>query len=164
MRTAAPVVRWTVEQVLVLAPDESSRKAGGRLGSAGPWTGAGCDGSGAVWGLCKGSGSKPYQTVVDTTGPAYKCSCPSRKFPCKHALGLLLLWASDEAVLGPAEVPDWAGEWLDGRRRRAAQKAEPPGETRSAPVRARPTRRPRGGAPSAGPSGSPAAHRSWSSG
>lgn len=127
LRTAAPVVRWTVEQVLALAPDESSRKAGGRLGSAGPWSGAGCDGSGAVWGLCKGSGSKPYQTVVDTTGPAYKCSCPSRKFPCKHALGLLLLWASDEAALGPAEVPDWAGEWLDGRRRRAAQKAEPAG-------------------------------------
>lgn len=127
MRTAAPVVRWTVEQVLALAPDESSRKAGGRLGSAGPWSGAGCDGSGAVWGLCKGSGSKPYQTVVDTTGPAYKCSCPSRKFPCKHALGLLLLRASDEAVLGPAEVPDWAREWLDGRRRRAAQKAEPSG-------------------------------------
>ncbi|WP_411085050.1 SWIM zinc finger family protein [Streptomyces sp. 061-3] len=127
LRTAAPVVRWTVEQVLVLAPDESSRKAGGRLGSAGPWSGAGCDGSGAVWGLCTGSGSKPYRTVVDTAGPAYTCSCPSRKFPCKHALGLLLLWASDEAVLGPAEVPDWAGEWLDGRRRRAAQKTEPAG-------------------------------------
>ncbi|WP_328887506.1 SWIM zinc finger family protein [Streptomyces sp. NBC_00316] len=122
LRTAAPAARWTVEQVLALAPDASSRKAGGRLGSAGPWSGAGCDGPGAVWGLCKGSGSTPYRTVVDTTGPAYKCSCPSRKFPCKHALGLLLLWASDEAALGPAEVPDWAGEWLDGRRRRAAQK------------------------------------------
>ncbi|MEU0837223.1 SWIM zinc finger family protein [Streptomyces sp. NPDC005969] len=127
LRTAAPVARWTVEQVLALAPDESSRRAGGKLGSAGPWSGAGCDESGAVWGLCKGSGSTPYRTVVDTTGPAYKCSCPSRKFPCKHALGLLLLWASDEAVLGPAEVPDWAGEWLDGRRGRAAAKAQPEG-------------------------------------
>ena len=29
--------------------------------------------------------------VIDSTGPAYKCSCPSRKFPCKHALGLLFL-------------------------------------------------------------------------
>lgn len=124
MRTAAPAARWTVEQVLALAPDASSRKAGGTLGSAGPWSGAGCDGPGAVWGLCKGSGSKPYRTVVDTTGPAYKCSCPSRKFPCKHALGLLLLWASDETALRPAEVPDWAGEWLDGRRGRAAAKAQ----------------------------------------
>ncbi|MFF4082323.1 SWIM zinc finger family protein [Streptomyces sp. NPDC001777] len=122
-RIAVPVVRWTVEQVLALAPDDASRKAGSKLGSAGPWSGGGCDGSGAVWGLCKGSGSKPYRTVVDVTGPAYKCSCPSRKFPCKHALGLLLVWASDGAALPGGEAPDWAGEWLTGRRARTAGKA-----------------------------------------
>ncbi|MDQ1008883.1 hypothetical protein QFZ82_003368 [Streptomyces sp. V4I23] len=113
-------VRWTSEQVLSLAPDDASRKAGNKLSAAGPWSGAGCDGSGAVWGLCKGSGSRPYQTVVDTTGPAYKCSCPSRKFPCKHAIGLLLLWAADEQTVADGAVPDWAGEWLSGRRKRAA--------------------------------------------
>ncbi len=43
-------------------------------------------------GLCAGSGKDPYQTVVDL-GPRYQCSCPSRKFPCKHALALLLSWA-----------------------------------------------------------------------
>ncbi|MFF3393710.1 SWIM zinc finger family protein [Streptomyces sp. NPDC002669] len=122
-RTAVPVARWTVEQVLALAPDDASRKAGSKLGSAGPWSGGGCDGSGAVWGLCKGSGSKPYRTVVDVTGPAYKCSCPSRKFPCKHALGLLLVWASDGAALPGGEAPDWAGEWLTGRRARTDGKA-----------------------------------------
>ncbi|MET9918046.1 SWIM zinc finger family protein [Streptomyces sp. NPDC006435] len=127
-RTAAPVARWTVEQVLALAPDDASRKAGSKLGSAGPWSGGGCDGSGAVWGLCKGSGSKPYRTVVDVTGPAYKCSCPSRKFPCKHAVGLLLVWASDGAALPGGEAPDWAGEWLTGRRVRAAGKAGAAGE------------------------------------
>ncbi|MGW2564444.1 SWIM zinc finger family protein [Streptomyces sp. NPDC001514] len=126
-------VRWTAEQVLALAPDDSSRKAGSKLGSAGPWSGAGSSGSGAVWGLCKGSGSKPYQTIVDTTGPAYKCSCPSRKFPCKHALGLLLLWAGDEEAVRASEVPDWADEWLAGRRKRAAEKEEPgSGDGRSA--------------------------------
>nr|WP_279163542.1 SWIM zinc finger family protein [Rhodococcus erythropolis] len=31
--------------------------------------------------------------MVDLRGPAYKCSCPSRKFPCKHALGLLVEWS-----------------------------------------------------------------------
>ncbi|MGW7789566.1 SWIM zinc finger family protein, partial [Streptomyces tricolor] len=115
-------VRWTAEQVLALAPDAASRKAGSRLGAAGPWSGTG-SGEGTVWGLCKGSGSRPYQTVVDladAAGPAYKCSCPSRKFPCKHALGLLLLWAGDDgAVPGGAQPPDWAGQWLAGRRRRA---------------------------------------------
>ncbi|MEW2256179.1 SWIM zinc finger family protein [Streptomyces sp. NPDC047869] len=115
-------VRWTADQVLALAPDAASRKAGSRLGTAGPWSGAG-SGEGTVWGLCKGSGSRPYQTVVDladATGPGYKCSCPSRKFPCKHALGLLLLWAEgDGSVPVATEPPDWAGQWLSGRRERA---------------------------------------------
>lgn len=127
-------VRWTSEQVLSLAPDDASRKAGSKLSAAGPWSGAGCDGSGAVWGLCKGSGSRPYQTVVDTTGPAYRCSCPSRKFPCKHVIGLLLLWSADEQTVTDGAVPDWAGEWLSGRRKRAAGK-ETGGAGGGAPVK-----------------------------
>ncbi|MFE7860526.1 SWIM zinc finger family protein [Streptomyces sp. NPDC057403] len=119
-------VRWSADQVLALAPDAASRKAGSKLGAAGPWSGTGSCDEGTVWGLCKGSGSKPYQTVVDladAAGPAYKCSCPSRKFPCKHALGLLLLWAEDGAV--PAgQAPDWAVQWIEGRRQRAEQKRE----------------------------------------
>ncbi len=116
-------VRWTSEQVLALAPDDTSRKAGNRLGMAGPWSEAG-SGAGAVWGLCKGSGSRPYQTIVDIKGPAYKCSCPSRKFPCKHALGLLLLWAGDEKAVQVGIAPEWAEEWLAGRRKREADKEQ----------------------------------------
>ncbi|WP_198422493.1 SWIM zinc finger family protein [Streptomyces sp. QHH-9511] len=112
-------VRWTADQVLALAPDDASRSAGSRLGTAGPWSGTGSDGRGAVWGLCRGSGSTPYRTVVDTTGPAYACSCPSRKFPCKHALGLLLLRSGDEAAVTVTEAPDWAARWLEARRERA---------------------------------------------
>ncbi|WP_251094598.1 SWIM zinc finger family protein [Streptomyces sp. Caat 7-52] len=116
-------VRWTADQVLALAPDAASRKAGSRLGAAGPWSGTG-SGEGTVWGLCKGSGGRPYQTAVDLAGPAgpaYQCSCPSRKFPCKHALGLLLLWAGDDGLVPAcAQPPDWAGQWLAGRRSRAA--------------------------------------------
>ncbi|MFD0271207.1 SWIM zinc finger family protein [Streptomyces sp. NPDC127106] len=115
-------VRWTAEQVLALAPDAASRKAGAKLGGAGPWSETGGSASGAVWGLCKGSGATPYRTVVDLSGPAYKCSCPSRKFPCKHALGLLLLWAA-EGFGEPAEAPEWAGAWLAGRAAKAARPA-----------------------------------------
>ncbi|MFF7891161.1 SWIM zinc finger family protein [Streptomyces sp. NPDC007907] len=118
-------VRWTADQVLALAPDAASRKAGSKLGAAGPWSEAGCSDEGTVWGLCKGSGSKPYQTVVDladAAGPAYKCTCPSRKFPCKHALGLLLLWAADDTAVPPGQAPEWAGEWITGRRGRTAAK------------------------------------------
>ncbi|WP_030952140.1 SWIM zinc finger family protein, partial [Streptomyces sp. NRRL S-481] len=118
-------VRWTADQVLALAPDAASRKAGSKLGAAGPWSEAGSSDEGTVWGLCKGSGSKPYQTVVDiadASGPAYKCSCPSRKFPCKHALGLLLLWAGGEGAVPKGEAPEWAAQWITGRRERAGEK------------------------------------------
>ncbi|MFF2198483.1 SWIM zinc finger family protein [Streptomyces sp. NPDC058157] len=115
-------VRWTAEQVLALAPDEASRKAGGRLGAAGPWSQTGGSASGALWGLCKGSGATPYRTVVDLAAPAYTCSCPSRKFPCKHALGLLLLWSA-QGLGDPAEAPEWAAQWLAGRAAKAARPA-----------------------------------------
>ncbi|MBU3871695.1 SWIM zinc finger domain-containing protein, partial [Streptomyces sp. 4503] len=115
--------RWTAERVLALAPDATSRTAGGKLAAAGTWSGAGAHGE-AVWGLCSGSGSKPYQTVVDLNGPGYRCSCPSRKFPCKHALGLLLLWTSGEGgVPGSGEPPEWAEQWLGDRRERAGKLA-----------------------------------------
>lgn len=111
-------VRRTAEQVLALAPDEASRRAGSELGTAGFWSETGCD-EGAVWGLCKGGGSTPYRTVVDTTGPAYSCGCPSRKSPCKHALGLLLLRAADGIAAEDSPAPDWAARWIAGRRGRA---------------------------------------------
>ncbi|MEE1939440.1 SWIM zinc finger family protein [Streptomyces sp. TRM 70361] len=130
---SAGETRWTAEQVLGLAPDAASRKAGARLAAPGPWSGTGA-GQGAVWGECRGSGSSPYRTVVDLAGeaaPGYRCSCPSRKFPCKHALGLLLLWAADGPGEGgegvpetPDAVPDWAGSWLSGRRQRAERARE----------------------------------------
>ncbi|WP_217168747.1 SWIM zinc finger family protein [Streptomyces sp. AC512_CC834] len=113
-------VRWTTDQVLTLAPDAASRRAGSRLGAAGPWSEVGSSDEGAVWGLCKGGGSEPYRTVVDVadvSGPAYACGCPSLKFPCKHALGLLLLWAGGAGAVPPgSEAPDWAERWLAARR------------------------------------------------
>ncbi|WP_280406650.1 DUF5691 domain-containing protein [Nocardia carnea] len=103
--------RWSENQVTALAPDASSLTAARKL--AGKWTGTGwCDT--ALWGLCAGSGKTPYQTIVDLSGPAFRCSCPSRKFPCKHALSLLLLW-SGGAVGESGETADFAAEWI-GRR------------------------------------------------
>ncbi|MEU3755996.1 SWIM zinc finger family protein [Streptomyces olivoreticuli] len=127
--------RWTEDQVLALAPDAPSRKAGGRLAVPGPWSGAGArtgGGAGAVWGECAGSGAARYRTAVDlggAEGSGFHCSCPSRKFPCKHALGLLLLWsAGGESVpVTDGPPPDWAGQWLDRRRQRAEPAAPPSG-------------------------------------
>lgn len=116
--------RWTVEQVLELAPDPSSVAAGRKLSAPAPWSGTGAS-AGAVWGECKGSGKKPYQTVVDLGAPAFKCSCPSRKFPCKHAIGLLLLWSAG-SVPESTDRPDFAATWLDGRAERAERATTAP--------------------------------------
>ncbi|MGW6130669.1 SWIM zinc finger family protein [Cellulomonas sp. NPDC055163] len=114
--------RWTVEQALAIAPDASSAAAGRKLATSGSWSSTGAA-PGVVWGLCAGSGSTPYQTVVDLTEPAFSCSCPSRKFPCKHALALLLRWAGGE-VAEHDEPADFAATWLEARAARAARSAE----------------------------------------
>jgi hypothetical protein len=113
--------RWSADSVLDLAPDESSRRSGAGLGRPAPWSGTGVAGD-LLWGLCAGSGKNPYQVVVDLGPPAYKCSCPSRKFPCKHALGLLLNWANG-TVPEESAPADFAAAWLADRRARA-EKAE----------------------------------------
>ncbi|MEU3746611.1 MULTISPECIES: SWIM zinc finger family protein [Streptomyces] len=123
-------VRWTAEEVLALAPDDASRRAGSELGTAGPWSDTG-RGEGALWGRCGGSGGRSYETAVDLTGPAYECGCPSRKLPCKHALGLLLLQASDPAAVADGTPPEWAAPWLAKRRDRGAGSTARPAGTGS---------------------------------
>jgi hypothetical protein len=116
--------RWSVDQVLALAPDPAAAAAGRKLANPQPWSDTGTSGD-LVWGLCAGSGKTPYQTIVDLSGPAYRCSCPSRKFPCKHALGLLLLWAANTDPHA-AEPADYAAAWRQTRVQRTA--ARPSGE------------------------------------
>jgi hypothetical protein len=112
--------RWSTEQVLGLAPDDSSRRAATGLTRPQFWADRGAVDA-LLWGQCTGSGKLPYQTIVDLGGPAFKCSCPSRKFPCKHALALLLTWA-DGTVPDAGEPSDYAREWRDGRAVRAQQR------------------------------------------
>ncbi|MEV6899346.1 SWIM zinc finger family protein [Amycolatopsis sp. NPDC051372] len=128
--------RWSPEQVAGLAPDPASAKAGRGLAAPAKWSGAGASAR-AVWGSCKGSGAKPYRTVVELAGPAFKCTCPSRKFPCKHALGLLLLWSAEQ-VPSAAEEPDVA-TWLaerEARASRAERKPDAPKDLEAAAKRA----------------------------
>lgn len=104
-----------------VAPDTSSMKAALKLAAPHSWTDVGVHDA-LLWGLCQGSGKKPYQVSVDTSGPAYKCSCPSRKFPCKHALALLMLWSQGHIADSDA-IAEFAQEWARGRAERAEKAA-----------------------------------------
>lgn len=101
------VPRWSADQVLSLAPDASAQRAARALAGATSWSEVGLSSEDGVpptvWGLCQGSGHQPYQTCVDLTEPAYRCTCPSRKLPCKHTLGLLLRWSA--GGVPPARAP-----------------------------------------------------------
>ena len=116
-------MNYSVEQIVALAPDAASAKAGRSLATASKWQNVGQD-ERAVWGECQGSGAKPYQTVIDLSEPAFKCSCPSRKFPCKHGLGLFLLVANQPGNTATTTPPDWAAEWLTKREQQAQRKSE----------------------------------------
>jgi hypothetical protein len=126
--------RWTEQQVVALAPDDRSVAAARKLARPGPWSDLGSTDT-LVWGKCQGSGSTPYQVSVDLTGPAATCSCPSRKFPCKHGLALLLLWVQGDGAVGHADAAaDFADEWASGRRERSGARAARGAGGEAAPV------------------------------
>jgi hypothetical protein len=110
------------EQVHALAPDAASLKAARSLAAPSRWTTLGRDDR-AVWGSCQGSARDPYLTQVDWVGTAFKCSCPSRKFPCKHGLALLLLLADQPDRFTGGEPPEWVAGWLKSRDQRVETKA-----------------------------------------
>lgn len=112
----------TVEQILALAPDAASAKAGSGQSSLANWSGLGGHEQ-ALWGLCQGSGKEPYRAQIELAGPAFKCTCPSRKFPCKHGLGLYLLYQKERAAFADTSAPVWVSDWLQSREQRIEKKA-----------------------------------------
>lgn len=116
----------TTEQIVALAPDSSTAKNGRGLAKPAKWTTTGHNPQ-AVWGECLGSGKQPYQVQIDlaTGDMGHRCSCPSRKQPCKHIIGLLLLLAEEPgAVPAVADPPAWVGDWLQRRAQRAQQRSD----------------------------------------
>ena len=107
--------RWSIEQVESVAPSAAAVTAAQPLASPSRWTGLGADNA-ALWGSCQGSGSEPYDTMVDHQHVGFTCTCPSRKTPCKHALALLLLWVRDQVVDTPP--PAHVSTWIDRRSAR----------------------------------------------
>lgn len=106
-----------------LATDQSSLKAAAGLAKPDKWSGVGGSPDGAlIWGECAGSGANPYRVMADLRDLGNKCTCPSRKFPCKHVLGLL--WLNAEAIVpfAPADTPAWVSDWLGRRRGTSAAK------------------------------------------
>jgi hypothetical protein len=104
----------TEESIASIAPDPQSLSGGRKLSSPSNWPTLGMSES-LLWGECQGSGKDPYRISVDLEQFGYKCSCPSRKFPCKHVIALLLLRTSAPDHFAESELPEWVTTWSSNR-------------------------------------------------
>ena len=73
-------------------------------------------------GQCKGSGKSDYIVTADfiEETPVFRCSCPSRQFPCKHSLALLFEMAAKKDF----EVCEIPQDILDKRKKKEAREAK----------------------------------------
>ena len=82
---------WTTEQILGLAPDQFTLRASRGVADQQRWVSLHQDGA-TLWGIFPNGRQKTGETAVFLPSLSLTCSCNSRKFPCRHSVGLLLLW------------------------------------------------------------------------
>ncbi len=124
--------RWTIEQVIAVAPSPARFAAAEAVAVPSRWSALGADGR-AAWGRCRGSGREPYDAMVDHAEVVWRCSCPSRSQPCKHALALLAMWVRGQVPETTAPAP--VARWAAGHNRRVAPTGgtPPPADATSVP-------------------------------
>ena len=86
-----------------------------------------------IFGLCAGSGKEPYRVSCDFVRPdqpTYRCSCPSRQFPCKHCLALMFAYALGKGSFKVGDVPADLAEKREKLAGRAEKKKEEAGKPR----------------------------------
>ena len=110
--------------ILLQAPNPAAAENGRKLSKKGSFS-ALCrtEDSTLYWADCAGSGKNPYRVSIDWTqpdAPVCRCSCPSRQFPCKHALGLMFEMLAGR-TFEPAEMPQDIAEKRAKQAARAAK-------------------------------------------
>ncbi|MBY3432890.1 SWIM zinc finger family protein [Rhizobium laguerreae] len=106
----------SLSKIEAIAPDQGSLAAAKKLLKPSGWPTVCEDGDGLVWGECQGSGSNPYRVCVTEDDAGYKCTCPSRKFPCKHSLALMWMRVEGKVPFTKGTAPVWVSDWLSRRR------------------------------------------------
>lgn len=114
----------TKEQIIALAPNANAVNNARKISNSGGFVSLSCSADDTFYmGTCKGSGKSNYITsadFIDEAQPVFRCSCPSRQFPCKHSLALLFEIEAKKhfAVI---EIPQ---DILDKRAKKEAREAK----------------------------------------
>lgn len=112
------------QQIESLAPNPAAFLAGKKLSGKESWQGF-AKNDRVMWGEIKGSGKSPYLVQIDSLDIAYKCTCPSRQFPCKHSIALMLLHLQHNSIFQQKEEPEWVTSWMDKRVAKEKKLEEP---------------------------------------
>jgi Family of unknown function (DUF5691) len=112
-------LQLTANQITAMAPDSSSASAGKKIADPKHWKTLGIN-EHALWGECQGSALYLVRIALSTF--SIRCNCPSRKQPCKHGLGLLLLAVNHSELLTNTEPPEWVTDWLTKQAAAAKRK------------------------------------------
>ena len=115
-------MEMTRAAIEAMAPDQSALAAASALLKPAKWP-LRARSERLIWGECQGSGANPYRVAADVEDRGSKCTCPSRKFPCKHALALMWMYVEDDAAFQAGSVPDWVDDWTRRRRKGGAPPA-----------------------------------------
>ncbi len=116
-------MNFSEEYIEKLAPKPGAFDAGKKLSNSLLWTSFAKSERG-LWGAIKGSGSSPYLVIADLTNLAFKCTCPSRQFPCKHGLAILLLYSKEPEKFHVQEEPEYVSEWINKRQEASTKTAK----------------------------------------
>ena len=113
----------TEQQILSMAPNAAAASNGRKIAAGGGFVRLFKSADDTFFmGECKGSGKNPYITsadYIDPDKPVYRCSCPSRQFPCKHSLALMYEMMSGK----PFEICEIPEDILKKRGKIAAKTA-----------------------------------------
>ncbi len=112
------------QEIAALAPNANAAANGRKISTGGGFVSLKRSEDDSFYmGECKGSGKNNYVVsadYIDEVHPVFRCTCPSRQFPCKHSLGLLYEMAAGKAF-AITEIPQ---DILDKREKKEAREAK----------------------------------------
>ncbi|MCI8554722.1 MAG: SWIM zinc finger family protein [Clostridiales bacterium] len=128
----------TEQFILLQAPNPAAAENGRKLSKKGSFSARRrTEDDTLYWADCAGSGSRPYHVSIDWSQPdtpVCRCSCPSRQFPCKHALGLMFEIEAGKAF----ETADIPADIAEKRAKQTARAAKKEAAASSPPKASRP--------------------------
>lgn len=117
----------TEQQIAALAPNPAAAANGRKISQKGGFVRLERSADDTFFlGECTGSGAKNYITSADFLDPAqpvFRCTCPSRQFPCKHSLALLYEML-DRKEFSVCDIPEDILQKRQKKEARAAKAAE----------------------------------------